>query len=156
MTLDVGLRVNGHERRLIVRDSEVLCDSLRDRLELTGTKIGCREGVCGSCDVLVDGAVVRSCLTLTAQVEDRDVTTVEGLADGHLLSQLQQAFVELGAVQCGFCTPGMLMAASAALSADPDLSDEELDEALAGNLCRCTGYSKIVDAVKAARESAGR
>jgi aerobic-type carbon monoxide dehydrogenase small subunit (CoxS/CutS family) len=155
MPFEIQLHVNGQARVLRVADGEMLCDVLRDRLDLTGTKIGCKEGVCGSCDVLLDGEVIRSCLVLAAQADDAAVTTVEGLGSGSGLGALQEAFVAHGAVQCGFCTSGMLIAATAALAKDPALAATDLEEALAGNLCRCTGYSKVVDAVAAtARQNA--
>jgi carbon-monoxide dehydrogenase small subunit len=149
MTQTIRLRVNGAVREVGVADDELLCDMLRQRLDLTGTKVACREGVCGSCDVLYDGAVVRSCLVLACQADAASVVTVEGLAEDGCLSPLQQAFVETGAVQCGFCTPGMLIAATAALcEASADWDDHEFAEAIAGNLCRCTGYAKIIDAIR--------
>lgn len=148
MPSTVALTLNGRDRAIPVDDGELLCDSLRDRLELTGTKVGCREGVCGSCDVLVDGDVVRSCLVLTAQVDGRTVRTVEGLAANRSYGPLQEAFVRHGAVQCGFCTSGLLVAVTAMLESDDTISDDDLAEALSGNLCRCTGYAKIVDAVR--------
>jgi carbon-monoxide dehydrogenase small subunit len=155
MPFEIKLSVNGRSRAVHVDDRELLCDVLRERLELTGTKVGCREGVCGSCDVLLDGEVVRSCLVLAAQVDGAEVTTVEGLGSGAGLGTLQEAFVAYGAVQCGFCTSGMLIAASAVLAKDPTLSDTDLVEALAGNLCRCTGYSKVLDAIASvARQNA--
>lgn len=154
MPHEVRLVVNGVERRLTVGEFELLCDTLRTQLRLTGTKVGCREGACGSCDVILDGAVVRSCLVLTVQADDGALTTVEGLAGESELSALQEAFVASGAVQCGFCTAGMLVAASAALSADVSASDDDISAAMAGNLCRCTGYGKIVDAVRSVAERA--
>jgi carbon-monoxide dehydrogenase small subunit len=155
MPFDIKLTVNGRSRTARVGDDELLCDVLRDRFDLTGTKVGCREGVCGSCDVLIDGDVVRSCLVFAAQADGSEITTVEGLGSGGQLSALQEAFVEHGAVQCGFCTAGMLIAASATLAKDPTLSDTDLVEAFAGNLCRCTGYTKVLDAVVAvARQGA--
>jgi carbon-monoxide dehydrogenase small subunit len=150
MPFEIKLVVNGRGRAVGVNGDELLCDVLRGRLDLTGTKVGCREGVCGSCDVLLDGEVVRSCLVLAAQADGSEVTTVEGLSSGGRLGVLQEAFVAHGAVQCGFCTSGMLIAASAALVEDPTLSDTDLEEVFAGNLCRCTGYTKVLDAVVAA------
>jgi len=150
MPRQVRLLVNDAEQVVTAGDAELLCDTLRNGLQLTGTKVGCREGVCGSCDVLLDGVVVRSCLVLTAQAEDATITTVEGLAGADGLSVLQEEFAAAGAVQCGFCTAGMLVAATAALSEQPRAGEEDVAAALAGNLCRCTGYGKIVDAVLAA------
>jgi carbon-monoxide dehydrogenase small subunit len=149
MTVAVRFEVNGREVALEVDDDELLCTSLRERLDLTGTRVGCHEGVCGSCDVLVEGAVVRSCLMLTAQLEGRHVVTVEGLGATHELSPLQQAFVDHGAVQCGFCTSGLLVSATDLLARNPRPSEAEIVRALAGNLCRCTGYTKVVEAVRA-------
>lgn len=148
MTLAVRFAVNGRDVAVDVDAGELLCDSLRDRLDLTGTRVGCREGVCGSCDVLVDGTVVRSCLMLTAQLEGREVVTVEGLGAADSLSPLQQAFVDHGAVQCGFCTSGLLISATALLDRNPRPTEAEIVDALAGNLCRCTGYTKVVQAVE--------
>src|SRR5438876_10959554 len=128
-----------------------LLDVVREDLHLTGTKEGCGEGECGACSVLIDGQVVDSCLIAVGQVEGRHVTTVEGLADGGRLSALQQAFIERGAAQCGICTPGMLLAAHALLDENPRPSEEDVRVGLAGNLCRCTGYTKILDAVLACR-----
>lgn len=147
-TLEVT--VNGEAYRVDVRDHWTLLDLLRDGLELTGTKDGCSEGVCGACSVLVDGRLVRACLTLARRVAGGQVTTVEGLGAAGTLSPLQRAFVEEGAIQCGFCTPGMLMAATALLEEHPEPSEEHIREFLAGNLCRCTGYVRIIEAVKRA------
>jgi len=124
-----------------------LLDVLREDLGATGTKEGCGEGECGACSVLIDGEVVDSCLIAVGQVEGREVTTVEGLADGGRLTALQQAFIEHGAAQCGICTPGMLLAAHVLLQGSRRLTADDVREGLAGNLCRCTGYTKIIDAV---------
>ena len=142
--------VNG---RRIERDVEPdlrLLDFIRESLHLTGTKEGCGEGECGACTVLLNGRAVNSCLVLAPQAADANIITVEGLADGHALHPIQQAYVEVGAVQCGFCTPGFIMATYALLQANPDPSEEEILAGLEGNLCRCTGYSKILEAVKLA------
>ena len=128
-----------------------LLDVLREDLHLTGTKEGCGEGECGACSVLIDGEVVDSCLVAVGQVEGRTVTTVEGLADGGRLTDLQQAFIEYGAAQCGICTPGMLLAAHALLRSPGRPSADDVREGLAGNLCRCTGYTKIIEAVLSCR-----
>jgi carbon-monoxide dehydrogenase small subunit len=139
--------VNARAIALDVDPRETLFDTLRERLRLTGTKGACLEGECGSCTVLLDGAPVTSCLVLAPQASGRDVVTVEGLRDGAQLSALQAAFVRAGAVQCGYCTPGLLVAATALLRATPSPTADEVRRGLAGNLCRCTGYGKIVEAV---------
>src|SRR5260370_22388141 len=141
------LTLNGRAVSLAVCGTRRLLDVLREDLHLTGTKEGCGEGECGACSVLIDGEVVESCLIAVGQVEGRAVTTVEGLAVGGRLTALQQAFIEHGAAQCGICTPGMLLAAHALLQRFTRLSPDEVREGLAGNLCRCTGYTKIIDAV---------
>ncbi|HYU10224.1 MAG TPA: (2Fe-2S)-binding protein [Gemmatimonadales bacterium] len=139
--------LNGAAVSLEVVGTRRLLDVLREDLRLTGTKEGCGEGECGACSVLIDGEVVDSCLVAVGQVEGRDVTTVEGLADGGRLSALQQAFIEHGAAQCGICTPGMLLAAHVLLQRPARPDADAVREGLAGNLCRCTGYTKIIDAV---------
>ena len=149
------LMVNGEAHRVLAPSHRTLLEVIREDLGLTGTKHGCELGECGACTVLVDGAAVLSCLTLAGMVGDSGVTTVEGLADGSTPHPLQDAFGELGAAQCGYCTPGMLLAAAALLERDPDPSREEIKHALAGNLCRCTGYVKILDAVHLAAERMG-
>jgi carbon-monoxide dehydrogenase small subunit len=140
-------RVNGEAHRLEVDPDESLLHVLRERLGLTGTKAGCEEGDCGACTVLLEDIPVASCLMPALRCQGFHVETVEGLAQGEKLHPLQEAFVEAGAVQCGFCTPGMLMSAIALLRNKPSPSREEIAQALSGNLCRCTGYVKIVDAV---------
>lgn len=142
--------LNGDAIEIGVRDSETLLEVLRNRLGLTGTKQGCDQGECGSCTVLLDGQPVLSCLTLAVRVENRQVTTIEGLAQGVKLHPVQLAFHEAGAIQCGFCTPGMVLTAKALLDRNPRPGRQEIKEALAGNLCRCTGYKKIVEAVERA------
>jgi carbon-monoxide dehydrogenase small subunit len=144
----IDITVNGSSHVLDVPADLRLIDLLRSELGLTGTKEACGEGECGACTVIVDGRAVNSCLVLAAQVRGRSVLTVEGLAGDGRLSVLQQKFIENGAVQCGFCTPGMLMSAKALLMAEPEPSEEQIRMALAGNLCRCTGYTAIVAAVK--------
>ncbi|HET8568695.1 MAG TPA: (2Fe-2S)-binding protein [Candidatus Limnocylindria bacterium] len=147
------LVVNGAPRRTSVPDHESLLTTLRERLGLPGSKNACEQGECGSCSVLLDGELVCSCLVLAAAAEGRDVRTVEALADGDTLHPVQRAFVDAGAVQCGFCTPGLIVATYALLRANPEPSDLEVREALAGNICRCTGYGRIVEAVqRASRE----
>jgi len=146
----IRLVVNGETYEVIVKASETLLDVLRDKLRLTGTKEGCDTGKCGACTVLIDGQAVRSCLTLAVSVEDKEITTIEGLAKGEELHPLQQAFIEHGALQCGFCTPGMILTAKAFLDENPTPTEDEVKEAIAGNICRCTGYSSIVEAIQEA------
>ena len=145
----IELTVNGARREADVWEGESLLTTLRDRLDLPGSKNACEQGECGSCSVLLDGDLVCSCLVLSAQADGREVVTVEGLGDGGL-HPVQEAFAETGAVQCGFCTPGFVVAAADLLRRVPDPSDDEIREALSGNLCRCTGYQKILDAVRLA------
>lgn len=142
------LSVNGQELRVVFPTHHTLLEVLREECGLTGTKHGCELGECGTCTVLVDGEPVLSCLVLTAEMEGRSIETVEGLQDGHELHPLQAAFADLGAAQCGYCTPGMLMTAKALLEENADPSADEIRTALAGNLCRCTGYHKIIQAVE--------
>jgi carbon-monoxide dehydrogenase small subunit len=146
----VELIVNGESHETDVWAGESLLTTLRDRLALPGSKNACEQGECGSCSVLLDGELVCSCLVLTAQADGHDVVTVEGLAAGDELHPVQEAFADAGAVQCGFCTPGFVVAAADLLRRIPDPTDDEIREALSGNLCRCTGYAKILDAVHAA------
>jgi carbon-monoxide dehydrogenase small subunit len=147
------LTVNGEHREVDgVWEGESLLHTLRERLDLPGSKNACEQGECGSCSVYLDGLLVCSCLVLAGQAQDRDVVTVEGIADGDGLNEVQRAFVEVGAVQCGFCTPGLIVASHDLLRRRPHPSDPEIREALAGNLCRCTGYEKILDAVRLAAE----
>jgi carbon-monoxide dehydrogenase small subunit len=146
--------VNGARERLDVPSNMTLLQMLREKLALTGTKNGCEAGECGACTVLVDGEPVNSCMMLAVEADGCEILTVEGLApEGHL-SPLQQAFVEHNAVQCGFCTPGMLMSAHALLQRNPNPTDEQIKQALVGNLCRCTGYVRIIRAVRAAADRA--
>lgn len=147
MKVALTLRINGEARDLIAPVQKTMLEVLREDLGLTGTKHGCELGECGTCTVLLDGTPVLSCLTLPVEVQDREITTVEGLAHGGALHPLQIAFAELGAAQCGYCTPGMLVAAKALLDRNPAPSREDVSAALAGNLCRCTGYLKILEAV---------
>jgi len=152
--VEVTVVVNGEERRARVEARRSLAELLRDDLGLTGTHLGCEHGVCGSCTVLLDGAIVRSCLALAAQVDGRSVTTVEGLADGERLHPVQQGCLERHSFQCGFCTPGVLVTAVALLDEVPDPDEATIREALSGNLCRCTGYESIVEGVLRAAEIA--
>ena len=153
--LTVTTRVNGREYKRVVEPRLLLSDFLRHELGLTGTHVGCEHGVCGACTVLVDGLPMRSCLMFAPQAEGREVTTVESLADGKELHPLQQAFQDAHGLQCGFCTPGILMTLTAYLADHPTPDEAEIREALSGNLCRCTGYQHIVDAVLAATGSHG-
>ena len=149
----LNVTVNGEPREADgVWEGESLLHVLRERLGLPGAKNACEQGECGSCSVYLDGQLVCACLVLAAQADGRDVVTVEGLAPGDDLHEIQRAFVETGAVQCGFCTPGLIVAADDLLGRNPEPTDGEIREALAGNLCRCTGYAKIVDAVQLAAE----
>jgi len=141
------LTVNGDEREVEAEDHESLLTVLRERLGLPGSKNACEQGECGSCSVLLDGALVCSCLVLGAAAADREVRTVESLADGDRLHPVQRAFVDMGAVQCGFCTPGLVVSVHALLAQNPEPSEQEVREALSGNICRCTGYGKILEAV---------
>ena len=154
----VALEVNGERAELLLPVHKTLLEVLREDMQLTGTKHGCELGECGTCTVLVDGKPELSCLLLPVQLEGRSITTIEGMASGSQLHPLQQAFVELGAAQCGYCTPGILLAAKSLLESDGRPTRDAIREALAGNLCRCTGYSKILDAVElaAARLSSSR
>jgi aerobic carbon-monoxide dehydrogenase small subunit len=146
----IRLTVNGVPSEADVWGGESLLFTLRERLGLPGSKNACEQGECGSCSVLLDGVLVCACLVLAAQVDGHEVVTVEGLGNGGDLHPVQQAFVEAGAVQCGFCTPGLVVATVDLLARSPDPSEDEIREALSGNLCRCTGYAKIFDAVKLA------
>ena len=150
MKMQLTLTVNGETRDAVVAVHKTLLEVLREDLNLPGTKHGCELGECGTCTVLVDGAPVLSCLALPVEMQGREIKTVEGMADGGRLHPLQQAFAELGAAQCGYCTPGILLTAEALLEANPTPSRDDVREALAGNLCRCTGYTKILDAVELA------
>ena len=156
MRKQIKVTVNGQRHRVEVPEHRTLLDFLRQDLELMGTKSGCETGDCGACTVLLNGKAVNSCLVLAVEADGREVLTVEGLAQGPELPPLQEAFVEHGAIQCGYCTPGMIMAAKALLDETPQPTEEEVKEALAGNLCRCTGYYSIVKAVMAAAERLAR
>ena len=146
----LNLTINGQEREVEgAWEGESLLYVLRERLGLPGSKNACEQGECGSCSVYLDGDLVCACLVLAAQAAGREVTTVEGLADGDELHPIQEEFIEAGAVQCGFCTPGLIVATHELLARNPSPTDHEIREALAGNLCRCTGYEKILDAVRA-------
>lgn len=145
----VKCNLNHKPLEIEVEADLLLVEMLRDKLHLTGTKVGCGEGECGACTVLVDGKNVNSCLILAASVDGKEIVTIEGLAEGDNLHPLQEAFINFGAVQCGFCTPGMLLSAKALLDETPHPTTKEIYEAISGNLCRCTGYTKIAEAIEA-------
>ena len=148
----VSLTVNGEEYEAVITPNRTLLEVLRDDLHLTGTKEGCGEGACGTCTVLVDGKPVRSCLTLALEVQGTKITTIEGLAPMGELHPVQKAFVEYGAIQCGFCSPGMILTTKALLDENPSPTEQEARQAISGNVCRCTGYAKIVEAMLKAAE----
>ena len=150
--LDITLRINGEDRALRVPPSRTLLDVLRGELALTGTKNACNQGVCGACTVLIDGLPMNACLLLAANIVGRDIISVEGLGEGGKLSVMQQAFVDAGAIQCGFCMSGMIVTATALLVDNPMPTRGEIRSALSGNLCRCSGYVRAVDAVQLAAE----
>lgn len=143
----INFIVNGDAVAVDVEDHWTLLRALREGLALTGTKEGCGNGECGACTVLLEGKPVNSCVVLAVEVEGKNIRTIEGEADGEVLNPLQRAFIEMGAIQCGFCTPGMVMSARALLMRNPDPTEEEVEEAICGNLCRCTGYKPIVSAI---------
>jgi carbon-monoxide dehydrogenase small subunit len=146
------LTVNGTPYEVAIEPQQSLLQLLREELHLTGTKEGCSEGECGACTVLLDGKTVDSCLIFALEAQGREVTTIEGLAQGDQLHPVQKAFAEYGAVQCGFCTPGMILAAKALLDSNPHPTEVEIRQGISGNLCRCTGYVKIVEAIQAAAQ----
>ncbi len=148
----VRVNVNGDDYEVLVDPRKTLLQFLRDDLDLTGTKEGCDEGDCGACSVILNGKVVSSCLVLAVEVDNAVIDTIEGVKQGEKLHPVQQAFVDSGAVQCGFCTPGMVVTTKAMLKEKPNASTEEIKEYLSGNLCRCTGYVKILDAVENAKD----
>jgi carbon-monoxide dehydrogenase small subunit len=145
---EIYLRVNGREHRLSIDSHLTLLDVIRDKIGLTGTKRGCDLGECGACTVLIDGKPYNACLITPMDVQGKEIVTIEGLAQDGKLHPIQEAFIEQGAIQCGFCTPGMVLGAKALLDEDPSPSEEKIKEALSGNLCRCTGYTSIVRAIQ--------
>ena len=149
---DIRVTVNGKVFQMSIKPNLTLLDVLRDELGLTGTKCGCEIGECGACTVLLNGRAVNSCLVLAPQVDGQEIVTVEGLAAGNHLAPLQESFLDHDAVQCGFCTPGMLMSAKGLLDQTPNPDEPEIRTAISGNLCRCTGYQQIVDAIKEAND----
>ena len=153
----ITLRINGEDHEVAVSPNRTLLEVLREDLALTGTKEGCDDGVCGTCTVLVNGKPVRACLLLAIQAQGSQITTIEGLAEGERLHPIQQAFIDHGAIQCGYCTPGMILTAKALLEETAQPTDQEIKRAISGNFCRCTGYNKIVEAIgSAARMIGGR
>jgi carbon-monoxide dehydrogenase small subunit len=152
MKIPITLKVNGKEYPLEVKANEILLNVLRDRLGLMGTKYGCGIGECGACTVLLDGRAILSCQTLAFTADGKKITTIEGLEHDGSLHPLQQAFIDEGAVQCGYCTPGMILSAKALLDINSNPSNQEIKQAIRGNLCRCTGYTNIVRAIKTASE----
>lgn len=151
-TININLQINNKNYNIDVNPTESLLSVLRDKLNLTGTKYGCGEGECGACSVIMDNLIVNSCLVLAAQANAKSILTVEGYENDELLRKLQSAFAEKGAVQCGYCTPGMIMAGRALLAQNSKPTTDEIKNAIAGNLCRCTGYTKIVEAIKSVSE----
>lgn len=149
----IQLTVNGEQYDVIAKPNRTLVEVLRDDLELTGTKVGCGEGACGACTVLITGKPVRSCLTLAVEAQGKEIETIEGLASDGQLHPVQKAFIELGAIQCGFCTPAMILTSKAFLDVNPHPTEEEVRQAISGVVCRCTGYAKIVDAIMAAADA---
>ena len=152
--ISINVTINGESKKLDIPAGITALELIRDRLALKGTKEGCGTGDCGSCTVLVDGLPVNSCLMLALQAEGREVTTIEGLSTGGRLDPIQEAFVSHGGIQCGFCTPGMILSATALLESTPKPSQKEVNKALEGHLCRCTGYNKIIEAVLRAADKA--
>ncbi len=148
--IPVSLNINGRLERLEIAPQRTLLEVIRNDLQLTGTKCGCEDGTCGACTILLDGAAVRSCLLLAVEVQGREILTIEGLGRGDSPHSIQQAFIDHGGVQCGFCTPGVIMTAKALLDAVPRPTEEQVREAISGNLCRCTAYVKIVESIMAA------
>jgi aerobic-type carbon monoxide dehydrogenase small subunit (CoxS/CutS family) len=150
----ISLKINGQEYELAIHPNRTLLEVLREDLILTGTKEGCDDGVCGTCTVLLNGAPIRSCLYLAIEAQGKEVTTIEGLAEGKRLHPIQQAFIEHGAIQCGYCSPGMILTTKALLDSNSTPTEHDIKLAISGNFCRCTGYNKIVTAIKACCQNA--
>ncbi|MBT5039380.1 MAG: (2Fe-2S)-binding protein [Rhodospirillaceae bacterium] len=153
--MNITLKVNGEERALSLPATRTLLAALRNDMKLTGSKNACNQGVCGACTVLLDGVPVNACLVLAANVAGREIVTIEGLGEGGKLSPMQQAFVDAGSIQCGFCMSGMIVSATAFLAENPKPSRKEIRQALSGNLCRCSGYVRVIDAVELAAGRSG-
>ena len=149
MTHKIQFTINGETVALEVEPRQKLVDVIREEIGLTGTKKGCGDGDCGACSILLDGKLVNSCLVLAVEADGKEITTIEGLADGDKLHPLQQSFIDHGAIQCGYCTPGMILSAKVLLDQDQNPSEESIRKAIGGNLCRCTGYTKIIEAIAA-------
>jgi carbon-monoxide dehydrogenase small subunit len=153
--IQIHITVNGKKVELMVKPFQTLLELIREDLGLTGTKEGCGLGECGACTVIVDGKTMNSCLMLAVEADGKEIETIEGLAQGENLHPVQQAFMDEGGLQCGFCTPGMILSAKALLDANPQPTDEEIRRGIAGNLCRCTGYTKIFESIKSAARIIG-
>lgn len=153
MKQTISLRVNGEDHAIEVEPRRLLLDCLRDDLDITGPKEGCGVGVCGACTIMIDGRLVSACLELAVRCDGSDILTIEGLADGDRLHPIQQAFVDHGGFQCGICTPGMVLTTKALLDRNPDPSDDDIDKWMMGSLCRCTGYYKIAESIRAAAKA---
>lgn len=149
----IKLTVNGKQFELNIQPWRTLLEVLREELRLTGVKEGCGIGDCGACTVIMDGKTVNSCLVLAAEVDGKEITTIEGLSNGDKLHPIQEAFIERGGLQCGFCTPGMILSAKALLDENPNPTEDEIKRGIAGNFCRCTGYSSIIESIKAAAQN---
>jgi len=149
---NIHLKVNGEDYDLAIKPWATLLEVLREDLGLTGAKEGCGEGECGACTVIMDGAAVNACIMLAAEAEGKEITTIEGLANGERMHPIQEAFVEIGGLQCGFCTPGMILSTKVLLDANPSPTDAEIRKGLEGNFCRCTGYTKIIESVRVAAQ----
>jgi len=150
--INIHLKVNGEDYDLAIKPWATLLEVLREDLGFTGAKEGCGEGECGACTVIMDGKAVNSCIMLAAEAEGKEIITIEGLADGERMHPIQEAFVEIGGLQCGFCTPGMILSTKVLLDANPSPTDAEIRKGLEGNFCRCTGYTKIIESVKYAAQ----